>query len=99
MKAQGQSLKELYGKPNCWQKSTAPLVRFWTGDGSCWGFPFFSVIAIRYIPGQERLLIYFATGTIVIRGPKAIEVLNDFSNHQATGIKTDGEEILSVEAY
>jgi hypothetical protein len=97
MKAQAQSLKEMYGKPNCWEKATAPIVRFWTGDDSCWGFPFFSVIATRYVPGQERLLIYFGSSTIIIQGPKAFEFFDDFSNHRATAIKADGEEILSVE--
>ena len=97
MKAQVQSLKEIYGKPNCWEKSTAPLIRFWTSGGACWGFPFFSVIATRYLPDQEQLLIYFATGTIAIRGPKALEVFEDFSNHRATAIRADGEEILAVE--
>jgi hypothetical protein len=36
-----QSLKELYRQPDCWEKTSAPIVRFWTGDGSCWGFPYF----------------------------------------------------------
>ena len=39
MKSRVQSLKDMYGKPNCWEKSTAPLVRFWTGSGECWAFP------------------------------------------------------------
>lgn len=97
MRAQVQFLKETYGKPNCWEKATAPLVRFWTGDCTCWGFPVFSVIATHYVPDQKRLPIYFATGTIVIRGPKALEFLEDFSNHRASGAKADGEEIVSVE--
>lgn len=97
MKAPVQSLKEMYGKPNCWEKSTAPLIQFWTGDGTCWALPFFSVIATRYVPDQERLLIYFGSGTIVIQGPKALEFFEDFSNHRATAIRADREEILSVE--
>ena len=53
MKAQAQSLKEMYGKPNCWEKSSAPLVRFWTGDTSCWGFPFFAVAGTEYVPDRS----------------------------------------------
>jgi hypothetical protein len=97
MKGQAQPSKKMYGKPNCWEKSSVPLVRFWTGDGTRWGFPFFNVIATRYVPGQERLLIYFGSGTIIIRGPKALEFFDDFSNHRATAIKANGEEIVSVE--
>jgi hypothetical protein len=41
--------------------------------------------------------IYFGSGTIMILGPKAFEFFDDFSNHRATAIKADGEEILSVE--
>lgn len=97
MKSQVQSLKQMYFQPNCWEKSSAPLIRFWTGDGSCWGFPFFSVVATRYAPDEQRLLIYFSLGTIVIRGAKALEFLDDLANHRATNLKADGNEILSVE--
>jgi hypothetical protein len=97
MKAQVQSLKELYRQPNCWEKTAAPIVRFWTGDRTCWGFPYFSVIATRYEPEAERLLIYFGPGAIVIRGPKVLEFFDDFANHRATGLKADGKEIISVE--
>ena len=97
MKAQVQTLKEMYGKPSCWEKTTAPLVRFWTGSGECWAFPFFAVAGTRYIPGQERLLIYFALGTVVIIGAKALEFFDDFSNHRATDLKADGQDIVSVE--
>lgn len=68
MKAQVQSLKEMYSKPNCWEKSSAPLMCFWTDPGKCWAFPFFAVVGTRQIPEQERLLIYFALGTVIIIG-------------------------------
>jgi hypothetical protein len=92
-----QSLKELYRQPDCWEKTSAPIVRFWTGDGSCWGFPYFSVITTRYEPEAERLLIYFGTGAIVIQGPGMMEFFDDFANQRATGLKSDGKEITSVE--
>jgi len=97
MKAQVQSLKGMYGKPNCWEKSSAPLVRFWAGDTSCWGFPFFGVVGTEYVPEQERLLIYFALGTIIVLGPKVDEFYDDFCNHRATNLKAHGKEIVSVE--
>ena len=97
MKAHVQSLREMYGKPNCWEKSAAPVIRFWIGDGSCWGFPFFAVVAALYIPYQERLLVYFSLGTVIVVGPKALEFFDDFSNHRATELKADGNEIASVE--
>jgi hypothetical protein len=90
MKGQAQSLKELYRQPNCWEKATAPIVRFRAGEGSCWGFPYFSVIATRYEPEAERLLIYFGTGAIVIRAPKVPELFDDFANHWATGFRLEG---------
>lgn len=96
MKAQFQSLEQMYSQPNCWRKSTVPLVRFWLGDGSCWGFPFFAVVATRYVPDEQRLLIYFTLGTVIILGPKAHEFFDDFSNHRATELKADGNEIVSV---
>ena len=97
MKGQVQSLKQMYGRPNCWEKSGEPLVRFWTSDGNCWGFPFFAVVGTRYVPEQERLLIYFALGTVIVFGPKAREFYDDFCNHRATNLKADEKEIVSVE--
>jgi hypothetical protein len=97
MKAQVQLLKQMYGKRDCWKKSSAPLVRFWTGDTSCWGFPFFAVMGTEYLPEQERLLIYFGLGTVTILGPKVEEFYDDFCNHRATSLKADGKEIVSVE--
>jgi hypothetical protein len=95
MKGHAQSLKQMYGKPNCWEKLTTPLVRFWTGDGDCWG----PLLCGRgnAMPEQERLLIYFALGTVIVFGPKAHEFYDDFANHRATGLKADAKEILSVE--
>jgi hypothetical protein len=97
MKTQVQSLKEMYGKPTCWEKSSAPLVRFSTGDSSCWGFPFFAVVGTEYVPEQERLLIYFPVLTVNVQGPKAGEFYDDFCNSRATNLKADEKGIVSVE--
>ena len=97
MKAKVQSLNEMYGKPNCWEKSSAPLVRFWTGNTSCWAFPFFAVAGTEYLPEQERLLIYFPLASVTVAGPKVNEFYDDFCDHRATNLKADGNEIVSVE--
>jgi hypothetical protein len=60
-------------------------------------FPFFAVVGTRYVPEQERLFVYFALGTVIIIGAKALEFFNDFSNHRATDVKADGKDIVSVE--
>ena len=96
MKADVQLLSELYGKPSCWEKSSAPLVRFWNDDSNCWSFPFFAVVAAEYSPEQERLLIYFPLGTVTVLGPKVSEFYDDFCNHRATNLKADESEIVSV---
>jgi len=61
------------------------------------GVPVLAVVGTRYVPEQERLLIYFALGTVIIIGAKALEFFNDFSNHRATDVKADGKDIVSVE--
>jgi hypothetical protein len=92
-----RTLRELYGKPiRAWEQSTSPIVRFWTENGQCWGFPFFSLVAARYIANQERLVLYWSLGTLGIIGPKALEFYDDFANHRATLLKADGKDILSV---
>ena len=70
-------------------------------SGECWGFPFFSLSAARFIPHphphSQRLLLYFPSATIqVIGGAKVLEFLEELSNHRATGLKSDGKEILEV---
>jgi hypothetical protein len=35
-------------------------------------------------------------GTMVIAGPKVLEFYNDFCNHHATSLKSDGKDILKV---
>ncbi|MGA8656689.1 MAG: hypothetical protein WB586_11135, partial [Chthoniobacterales bacterium] len=38
----------------------------------------------------------WALGTIMVVGPKALDFYDDFSNHCATLVKSDGKDILSV---
>jgi hypothetical protein len=45
------------------------------------------------------LLIDWPLGTIVIAGPKALEFYEQFSNHRATLIRSDGKDILSVQMH
>ena len=93
------ALKELYSKPrrsNAWESEAADVVRFWTDDGASWGFPFHYLTAIHYSARHERLLITWTLGTLVIAGPKVLEFYDDFCNHRATSLKSDGEDILTV---
>ncbi|MGA8660216.1 MAG: hypothetical protein WB586_29200, partial [Chthoniobacterales bacterium] len=45
---------------------------------------------------DQRLMIDWALGTIMVIGPKALDFYDDFSNHCATLVKPDGKDILSV---
>jgi hypothetical protein len=93
------ALKELYSKPrrsNAWESEDADVVRFWTDDGDSWGFLFHYLTAIRYSAKQERLLITWTLGTLVIAGPKVLEFYDDFCNHRAPSLRSDGKDILAV---
>ena len=93
------ALKELYSKPrrsNAWESEQAEVVRFWTDDGDSWGFLFHYLTAIHYSAKHERLLITWTLGTVVIAGPKVLEFYEDFCNHRATSLKSDGKDILAV---
>src|SRR5438105_833716 len=66
------SLKELYGPKQSsfpWEEQQAEIVRFWTDSGDCWGFLFHHVSGTYYSAREERLLIDWALGTIVVTGP------------------------------
>jgi len=93
------ALKELYSKPrrsNAWESEQADVVRFWTDDGDSWGFLFHYLTAIQYSAKYDRLLITWTLGTLVIAGPKVHEFYDDFCNHRATSLKSDGKDILAV---
>ena len=93
------ALKRMYTKPRrsaAWEEVTPPVIRFWTDDGDCWGFPFHHLTATHYTAKDKRLMIDWALGTIMVVGPKALDFYDDFSNHCATLVKADGKDILSV---
>ena len=96
------SLKDLYG-PNQsslpWEEQQAEIVRFWTDSGDCWGLMFHHVSGTYYSAKEQRLLIDWPLGTIVVTGPKALEFYEQFSNHRATLIRADGKDILSVKMH
>jgi hypothetical protein len=66
---------------------------------SCWGFLFHHVSGTFYGAENQRLLIDWPVGTIMVTGPKTLEFYEQFSNHRATLIKADGKDILSVKMH
>jgi hypothetical protein len=96
------TLKDLYGAKQSslpWEEQQAEIVRFWTDSGDCWGFLFHHVSGTFYGARDQRLLIDWSIGTIVIAGPKALEFYDQFSNHRATLIRAEGKDILSVKMH
>jgi hypothetical protein len=96
------SLKDLYGPKQSslpWEEHQAEIVRFWTDSGDCWGFLFHHLSGTYYNTKDQRLLIDWPLGTIVVMGPKSYEFYEQFSNHQATLIRADGKDILSVKMH
>ena len=96
------SLKEMYGPKQSslpWEEQQAEIVRFWTDSGDCWGFLFHHVSGTYYSAREERLLIDWALGTIVVTGPKTLELYEQFSNHRATLLRADTKDILSVRMH
>ena len=96
------TLKDLYGPKQSslpWEEHQAEIVRFWTDSGDCWGFLFHHVSGTFYSAKNQRLLIDWPVGTIVVTGPKALEFYEQFSNHRATLITADGKDILSVKMH
>jgi hypothetical protein len=96
------SLKDLYGPERSsfpWEEQQAEIVRFWADSGDCWGFLFHHVSGSYYSAKEQRLLIDWPLGTIVVTGPKTLEFYEQFSNHRATLLRADGKDILSVRMH
>jgi hypothetical protein len=94
----GLTLKEQYGpKSEAWQEQhSAPIVRFWCDDGTCWAIPFFQIAFMHYHPEEQSLLIECAPGTIIVMGPKALDFCERFCSHKVSLLKADGKDILAV---
>ena len=96
------ALKDLYGPKRSsfpWEEQQTEIVRFWADSGDCWGFLFHHVSGTYYSAKEQRLLIDWPLGTIVVTGPKALQFYEQFSNHRATLLRADGKEILSVRMH
>jgi hypothetical protein len=100
--AQAPSFRELYGPKRSsfpWEEQQVDIVRFWTDSGDCWGFLFHHLTGTHYSAKDQRLLLDWTLGTIVITGPKTLEFYEQFSNHRATLVKADGQDIISVRMH
>ena len=96
------TLKDLYGPKQSslpWEEHQAEIVRFWTDSGDCWGFLFHHASGTYFSAKEQRLLIDWPLGTIVVTGPKTLEFYERFSNHRATLLRADGKDILSVRMH
>ena len=101
-----RSLHELYGKRSVpGARRREPIIRFWESEsGECWGLPFFSLSAARFVlhsqPYSQRLILYFPVATIwVTGGPKVLEFYEALAKQRATLLKAVGEDILSVKMH
>ena len=91
------SLREQFGrKSECWEERTEPIFRFWTGDEQCFGFPFFSLFWSAYLPGPKTVSLHFPPGTVLVRGPKALDFYDGFCANKATLLKADGKDVVDV---
>ena len=100
---QPRLLQDLCGqKEQPWSEKTEPIIRFWESDsGECFGLPFFSLSAARFVPHSQpysqRLILYFPLATISVTGGlQVLEFYEAFVKQRATLLKADGKDILSV---
>ena len=73
-------------------------------SGECWGLPFFSLSAVRFVPHSQpysqRLILYYPLARIwVTGGPKVLEFYEAFAEQRATLLRADGKDILSVKMH
>jgi hypothetical protein len=81
----------------CWESEHEPVITFFTDDDDVWGFPFFGLLAAQYTARNQTLALQWQGAQVRIQGPRAHDFFMAFAKGSATGIKANGEDILSVE--
>jgi len=92
-----KSLRPLVNRAPCWESEHEPVITFCTNGGDEWGFPFFGLLAAQYTPRNQTLTLQWQGAQVRIQGPRARDFFMAFAKGSATGIKANGEDILSVE--
>ena len=92
-----KSLRPLVNRAPCWESEHEAIITFFTDDGDVWGFPFFGLLAAQYTARNQTLALQWQGAQVRIQGPRAHDFFMAFAKGSATGIKANGEDILSVE--
>ena len=91
-----KSLRTLASRAACWESEHEPVITFFTDDDDVWGFPFFGLLAAQYTARNQTLALQWQGAQVRIQGPRAHDFFMAFAKGSATGIKANGEDILSV---
>src|SRR6202030_2456127 len=92
-----KSLRTLASRAACWESEHEPVITFFPDNGDEWGLPFFGLLAAQYTPRDQTLALQWQGAQVRIQGPRARDFFMAFAKGSATGIKANGEDILSVE--
>jgi hypothetical protein len=92
-----KSLRPLVNRAPCWESEHEPVITFFTDDGDVWGFPFFGLLAAQYTARNHTLALQWQGSQVRIQGPRTRDFFMAFAKGSATGIKANGEDILSVQ--
>ena len=92
-------LQEQFGRKSAaWESDTAPIVSFCVGDDVV-GFPFFQLAAAKYTAAEQTLVLQFSGAIIEIQGPKVLDFYKDFCRQEATWVRVDDKDIMSVKLF
>jgi hypothetical protein len=83
------TLRELGTRPRrsqAWEPGSPEIVRFITDEGASYGFLWHALIFGANVPEHETLFLQYATGNVIITGPKAEECWEDFTQRNATSV-------------
>jgi hypothetical protein len=92
-----KSLRTLVSRADCWESEHEPVITFFTDDGDVWGLPFFGFLAAQYTARNHTLTLQWPGAQVRIQGPCALDFYTGFAKGSATGVKANGEDILSVQ--
>jgi hypothetical protein len=92
-----KSLRPLVNRAPCWESEHEPVITFFADNDDEWGFPFFGLLAAQYTPRNQTLALQWQGAQVRIQGPRTRDFFMAFAKGSATGIKANGEDILSVQ--
>jgi hypothetical protein len=83
-------------RSSCWKQVHEPFFRF-LADDRWWLVPYHAVVFGQCVVREEKALLQFHIGQVLVSGPKTMAFFEDFAAQRATALHADGLQITDVQ--